>query len=125
MAITNTLATTMLGAIKTGSTTYYLALFVGNPTTGTEVSGNAYARVAITDSEMTVSDNTLTINAQQNFPEPTGTGWGTPDYWGVMSASTGGTLLWYNDSAFSISEIVADTDVRALMNALVLTIPLS
>lgn len=90
------------GATTAGAPgTLYAALFnvipLSNGTGGTEVSGNAYARVAVTNN--TSNFPTPTTGQSSNataitFPTPTGSGWGTIVAGGWYDASTGGNLLF-------------------------------
>jgi len=80
--------------------TLYLALFTSDPTdagSGTECSGSAYARVAITFDA--ASTNTSGVSSTQNadavtFPRALGS-WGTITHLAVYDALTGGNLLWH------------------------------
>src|SRR5258708_6978006 len=82
----------------TSPATTYLALYTVDPTdsnTGTEVSGSAYARVAITWSAITTnnpSGSTVTNSVQINFAAATGSR-GTVAYYGICDAASAGNLL--------------------------------
>lgn len=81
--------------------TVYLALFLSNPgadASGVEVTGGGYARQAITMSEPAVvsGKETSSNTAAVNFPAAT-SDWGDIHSWGIFSAATGGTLLWFGD----------------------------
>lgn len=99
------------GQTYTPPATIYIALFTTCPTdstSGTEVSGGSYARVAVTSSlanwagtqsagSTTASSGTggtTSNNATVTFPTATAD-WGTVNCFGGMTASTGGTLLFY------------------------------
>lgn len=84
----------------------YLALFTTTPTAddgsgGTEVSGGSYARKAIasTDWNAASAGNPTTKTGPESGVEwdfPTATAdWGTINGFGIYSASSGGTLLWF------------------------------
>jgi hypothetical protein len=93
----------------TSPTTVYLGLYTDDPTdadTGTEVTGNAYARQAITFGAPSngVSTNTAAIE----FPQATGS-WGTVSYVGIRDASTSGNLLYH--TALDASKTIATGDV--------------
>lgn len=93
----------------TSPTTVYLALYTSDPTdadTGTEVTGNAYARQSITFGSPSngVSTNTAAIE----FPQATGS-WGTVAYIGIRDASTAGNLLYH--TALDASKTIATGDV--------------
>lgn len=80
--------------------TVYIALFTGtesaNDGTGlTEVSGNNYARVAVTNNDTNwpaAASRTKSNGTSIVFPQPSGA-WGTVTTWGAYSASSGGTLI--------------------------------
>lgn len=108
-------------AAGTGPATLYISLFTVAPTdstAGTEVSGNAYARVAVTSSlanwagsqgaGTTVASSgtggTTSNNAVVTFPTPTPSGWGTVVAFGIHDASTAGNLLIY--SALTVSKTI-------------------
>jgi len=87
----------------------YLALYTDDPTdadTGTEVSGNAYARQAITFGAP--SNGVSTNSAAIEFPQATGS-WGTVAYIGIRDASTSGNLLFH--TALDASKTIATGDV--------------
>ena len=93
----------------TSPTTVYLALYTTDPTdadTGTEVSGNAYARQSIT---FGAPSNGVTTNSVAiEFPQATGS-WGTVAYIGIRDASTAGNLLYH--SPLTASKTIATGDV--------------
>jgi hypothetical protein len=74
----------------------FMALFTTSPgedgTGGTEVSGNAYARVEVTDSFGAASGGSKANDEVITFPEATGN-WGTITSFGLYDASTSGNLL--------------------------------
>jgi hypothetical protein len=87
--------------------TTYVALFTTAPTSdagtgGTEVSGNAYARVAVTSSSgwSAISGGGTAAEQISNsgtitFATPTGAGWGTIVAVGLYDASSSGNLLYF------------------------------
>ena len=105
----------------------YIGLLTAAPSDaggGTEVSGNAYARVkaaagesqALTDWKSTQNDNlpstgtggnTTNTNAV-NFPTPSA-GWGTVTHFGIYDAATGGNLLIHG--ALSVAKTINQDDV--------------
>lgn len=108
-------------AAGTGPTTLYVGLLTATPTdstAGTEVSGNAYARVAVTSSlanwagtqgaATTVASSgttgTTSNNAVVTFPTPTPAGWGVVVAFGIYDASAAGNLLIY--SALTASKTI-------------------
>jgi hypothetical protein len=84
----------------TAPATAYVGLFTAAPTDaggGTEVSGNAYARQACGFSAPTgTTPSTITNAADILFPVNTPAGWGTIVAFGIFSALTAGTLLYWN-----------------------------
>ena len=76
-------------------TTWFLALYLTNPTaanTGTEVSGVSYVRQPILFGPP--SGGTVANSADIAFPLA-GTSWGNIAYGGIITASSGGNLLFY------------------------------
>lgn len=73
--------------------TIYIALFVN----GTEVSGNSYARVAVSNNTSewpTASGSPRTKHNANDLSFPAATGsWGTPNIVKTMDAPTGGNVL--------------------------------
>ena len=93
----------------TSPTTVYLALYTSDPTdadTGTEVTGNGYARQSITFGAP--SNGVSTNSAAIEFPQATGS-WGTVAYIGIRDASTAGNLLFH--TALDASKAIATGDV--------------
>lgn len=104
--------------------TWYVALYTVCPTdstAGTEVSGGAYARVAVTAGlaafsgtqgagttvASTGTGGTVSNNAVWTFPTPTA-GWGTVVCWGVTDAATVGNIWIY--SALTVSKTINTGD---------------
>ena len=84
-------------------------MYTSDPTdadTGTEVTGNGYARQAITFGAP--SDGVSTNSAAIEFPQATGS-WGTVAYVGIRDASTSGNLLFH--TALDASKAIATGDV--------------
>jgi hypothetical protein len=89
---------------------------------GTEVSGNAYARVAVTTAltafagtqspgSTTASNGTggqTSNNAVLTFPTPTGN-WGTVSHFGIYDAASGGNLLFWGSLTISKTINSGDT----------------
>lgn len=98
MPLSNARATALLNQeFRTG--TVYLALYTSNPTgadTGTEVSGGAYARQAITFGvpALDTGKETIKNSAAVQFPVATAD-WGTVTHIGIRTAATGGTLVGF------------------------------
>lgn len=79
----------------TSPTTVYMALFTAAPSDaggGTEVSGNNYARTAITFN--TAASGATASAADITFPTPSGT-WGACTHFGIFDAATNGNLLYW------------------------------
>lgn len=117
-ALTDTYENSMIDWLMRGQTltppaTGYIALFTTcpndtYPTVGAEVSGGSYARVSYAASlanwagtqsaGSTVASSgtggTTSNNNAVTFPAATAD-WGTVNCVGYMSASSGGTLIWY------------------------------
>jgi len=85
----------------TSPSAVYLALFTSAPTDaggGTELSGNAYARQAITMATSGTSPTLCTNSSAVEFPTATAS-WGTIVAVGVFDASSSGNLLAWADLA--------------------------
>jgi len=113
MSFTNDLETRVLQwALTTGSptrpTAWYVGLFTAAPGEaggGTEVSGNAYVREAVT---FTVSGDTASNNAAIEWPTATGS-WGTITHVAVFDADTSGNMLAY--ASLTASKTISTGDV--------------
>lgn len=125
------------GQSFTPPATVYVALFTAPPSDaggGTEVSGGAYARVAVTSSlanwagtqsvgSTAASSGTggqTSNNATITFPAPSGANWGTITHFGIFDASTGGNLLFH--AALTASKSVNDGDSAPSFAAGALTV---
>jgi hypothetical protein len=81
--------------------TVYMALFTAVSADGgtfTEVAGNAYARVAITNNATNWPAAASGLKANGTvitFPQATPAGWGTIRGWGLYDAATVGNLLYW------------------------------
>lgn len=105
----------------TSPSTVYVALYTTDPTdadTGTEVSGNGYARQSVAFSS---PSNGVTSNSGAvEFPQATGS-WGTVAYIGLRDASSGGNLLFH--TALDASKSIATGDVfRIAIGSLTVTL---
>ena len=100
---------TLRNTSYTSPTTVFVALYTTDPTdadTGTEVSGNGYARQSVTFS---APSNGATSNSSAvEFPQATGS-WGTVAYIGLRDASSGGNLLYH--TPLDTSKTIATGDV--------------
>ena len=98
--------------------TLYFGLFTAAPSDsggGTEVSGNAYARVGVTNNTTnfaaaaTSTGTTTKKNATTiQFPQATPSGWGTVTHWGIFDAASAGNLLFWG--ALTASRAVVNGD---------------
>ena len=113
MSFSNTYETLVLqytftNASVTRPTAWYIGLFTSAPGEaggGTEISGNAYVREAVTFS---VTGDTATNTAAIEWPVATGN-WGTITHVAVFDASTGGNQIAY--AALTASKVIATGDV--------------
>lgn len=114
MSFSNTFETRVLQwaldplASPTRPTATYLALFTSNPAedgSGTEVSGGAYARQAVS---ITVSGNTASNTAAVEYPTATAS-YGTVTHVGIYDALTAGNLIAYG--ALTTSKAIDTGDV--------------
>jgi hypothetical protein len=89
--------------------TVYVGLSTGSfadDNSGTELTGNGYARqsIAFDAAASGTTDNTSNVD----FPAATGS-WGTVSHYGLFDASSGGNLLIHG--AFTVSKTVASGDI--------------
>ncbi len=112
---------TLRNTSYTSPTTVYVALYTTDPTdadTGTEVSGNGYARQSVTFSSP--SNGATSNSSAVEFPQATGS-WGTVAYIGLRDASSGGNLLYH--TALDASKTIATGDVfRIAIGSLTVTL---
>ena len=116
MSFSDTFETRVLTWVFTNSsatrpTAWFVALYTGAPNDaggGTEVSGGAYARQAVTFS---VSGDTATNTGAIEYPTATA-GYGTVTHVGIFDASTGGNLIAY--AALTASKTIDTGDVLRL-----------
>jgi hypothetical protein len=98
-----------LGTASTSApSAVYLALHTADPTdagTGTEVSGNGYARQAITFAA--ASSGSSASSSAEEFTA-SGGAFGTVTHFGIWDASTSGNLLYHG--ALTASKTIADGD---------------
>lgn len=108
--------------LTTTPITPYVALFTSTPTDstgGTEVSGGSYARQSSASKWATPSAGSVSTNATITFPTATAD-WGTVTGFGIMTASSGGTLLMWG--ALTASKTVSNGDTASFASgALTLT----
>jgi hypothetical protein len=100
---------TLRATSYTAPTTVYVGLFTSDPTdagSGTEVSGNAYARQSATFAAP--SNGASSTSADVQFPQATGT-WGTVGWFGIFDALTTGNLMYHG--ALTASKTIETGDV--------------
>lgn len=105
---TNVLTWTFTNGAVTRPTAWYVGLFTTDPGEaqgGTEVSGNGYAREAVT---FTVSGNTASNSAAVEFDAATGS-WGTITHIAIYDAITSGNQIAY--AALTASKTIDTGDV--------------
>jgi len=112
---------TLRNTSYTSPATVYLSLYTSDPTdadAGTEVTGNAYVRQAITFGAP--SNGVSTNSAAIEFPQATGS-WGTVAYIGIRDALTNGNLLYH--TPLDASKAIATGDVfRVAVGSLSVTL---
>ncbi len=94
----------------TRPTSWYVGLYAsGNQpsdsASGTELSGNGYARQSVSFS---VTGNAGTNSGTVSFPTATGS-WGTITYAGIFDASSGGNLIAY--AQLGASKVIDTNDI--------------
>lgn len=99
---TGTASTTSPSAVYIGLSTGSLA----DDNSGTELSGNNYAREAITFAS--ASGGSISNNNNVEFNSATGS-WGTVSHFGIYDALTSGNLLFHG--AFTASKTIATGDI--------------
>lgn len=100
---------TLRATTYTAPTTVYVGLFTTDPTdagSGTEVSGNAYARQAATFAAP--SNGAASTNADVQFPQATGN-WGTITHFAIFDALTTGNMMYHG--ALTSSKTIETGDV--------------
>ena len=110
-ALSNVHAASLLNtSLRSG--TYYLALFLADPTaagTGMEASGGGYARKIISfNAPSLVSGRQRVTNAADIDYGVITADIGTISYWAIYDSQTGGNMLWY--SSFSRSKKIENGD---------------
>jgi len=100
----------MTNGTATRPTAWYVALYTAAPSDsggGTEVSGNGYAREAVTFAAATSPGGTTSNTGAVSFTA-SGGNWGTITHIGIHDAVSGGNLLWHG--SMTASKTVADGD---------------
>jgi hypothetical protein len=113
MSLTNTFETTVLTWLLTASsatrpTSWYIGLFTAAPTDsggGTEVSGTAYVRKAVT---FTVTGDTASNSGAVEWPVAGGS-WGTITDLAIFDAVTSGNMIGY--ATLTNAKTIATGDV--------------
>lgn len=106
-------------ATYTGPATVYLAVFTAAPGEaggGTEVSGFAYARTAVTFGAPT--DGSGSNSGLVSFPQATGGAWGLITHAALMDAATVGNFLMYSPLTASVTVNDGDTLTFAIANVI-------
>lgn len=111
--------------------TVYLGLFTSDPSLGStdenleagtltnEVSGNGYARKAVTFG--TVSNGSVSNSANVTFDPASGGDWGTITHIAVLDASTTGNVLFYG--RLQTEKLIQDGDTfQVTQNNLTVTL---
>jgi hypothetical protein len=96
----------------TRPTAWYVGLFTAAPSDtggGTEVTGNAYARVVTGTISGSGTATTFSNAAAIEFAAASGGNWGTIGWAGVFDAATGGNLLAW--APLTTSRVINDGDV--------------
>jgi hypothetical protein len=100
------------GSSATRPTAWYVGLFTAAPSDtggGTEVTGNAYARVATGTISGSGTATTFSNAAAIEFAAASGGNWGTVGWAAIFDASTGGNLLAW--APLTTSRVINDGDV--------------
>jgi len=100
----------MTNGSATRPTAWYVALYTVAPSDsggGTEVSGNGYAREAVTFAAATSPGGTTSNTNAVTFTA-SGGNWGSITHIGIHDAVSGGNLLWHG--AMTASKTVNDGD---------------
>lgn len=100
----------MTTGAATRPTAWWVALYTAAPSDsggGTEVSGAGYSRKSVTFDAAATPGGTTSNNNTVTFTA-SGGNYGTVTHIGIMTASTGGNLLWHG--ALTASKIVNDGD---------------
>jgi hypothetical protein len=119
-SLTNTAETEMLDHVLNqlayaSPTTVYLGLSTADPTdaaTGASANecanANAYQRTAI--SFGVAASRVITQDADVNFPQASGGGWGTVTHWAIFTSQTYGAGDCLAHGAFTASKTINDQD---------------
>lgn len=130
MSKSNFLEDTLLDEVLGGSdytppANVYVSLYTTDPgddDSGTEVSGNAYARVEVTNNATNwpaSSGGSKSNGIAITFPQATGS-WGTVTHFGIHDASTAGNLL-YHGALGTSKEITTDDTAEFAIGDITIT----
>ena len=100
------------GSSATRPTAWFVGLFTAAPSDtggGTEVTGNAYARVATGTISGSGTATTFSNAAAIEFAAASGGNWGSVGWAGIFDASTGGNLLAW--APLTTARTINDGDV--------------
>ena len=100
----------MTSGSATRPTAWYVALYTAAPNDaggGTEVTGNGYAREAVTFAAATSPGGTTSNSGAVTFTA-SGGNWGSITHIGIHDALSGGNLLWHG--AMTAAKTVNDGD---------------
>lgn len=111
----------VLGTSALSSPTVYISLYTSDPgetDSGTEVSGNGYAR--LTASFGAASSGSASGPTSVTEFTASGGAWGTVTHFGIHDAASAGNLLYYG--ALTASKTIADGDtLRFAVNSITIT----
>lgn len=111
----------VLGTSALTSPSAYLSLYTSDPgetDSGTELSGNGYARLAVSFGNASGGSATGPTTAKEFTAS--GASWGTVTHFGIHDALTAGNLLYYG--ALTASKTIADGDtLRFAANSITVT----
>ena len=125
MPLTNEGARICLAGPGLVAVTRWLALFVGDPTSGgTEVSATGYARLQRTTAQMVVTNNAVSF-ALSEWEDSVQATWGTPTYIALMDAVRSGNNLAYGELSPALQELIVGARVFQEAGDFTVTIPLS
>jgi len=99
----------------TAPTNVFLSLWTSDPTdagSGTEISGNGYARQDINFGA--ASGGVATSSGVVTFPTASGGAWGTLTHIGIHDAVSSGNLLFHG--SLTASKVISDGDVMQIAN---------
>lgn len=113
-------------ATFTKPTATYLGLFTSDPTdaaSGTEVSGNGYAREDINFTTATTGSATGPVTADGAIEfTASGGNWGTITHFAIYDALSGGNMLYYGQLSDSNGKTVTDGDsLRFAVDSITIT----